>query len=754
MRKSILFFASLLALCACAKIAEEDVQSSEDRIPAGYREVSVPIETGPATKAGTGEFTLANGEKVSVWCTDASNSSNTGFYNFKVKSNGTTVTVQGSIPSTATVGNVALYPASSSHSYSNWHYFFSVDRKKYYTGKSYVPAEIPMYGTKNSSGKFVFTPMVGAVKKEITGIPSSVSKVKVVFTAKNVKVSGTYSVYDGSNYSTWNPVYAQTDNEKQYIRYFDVVNGSVCLYIPYAQGTIWGPSTLTVYDYSSDSTGAVLYTDASVGNLAVTRGQINTQPAASLSGGNNGGGGSTELVYKNYSESSSDIKNPERGLYKMVEYKYHKRSGGYTSATTSLTDEYDENNTLVLAQFYLFDYVDSEHIDSNGKSYIRSVLSNVRNSGKKAIVRISYNNEHPSSYHQEPTKDNIKKHLQDLAPIFTDYEDIIYVVQGGFIGTYGEWYYTSYFGPSSGGVDYTIDENTDAVSGFSNRKEVLEAMLAAVPPSRQIALRTPEYKQCYVNPNHVSSWSNLSGFGTEPVNRLAFYNDAFLYGGEDMGTFHETWQRNMWKQQGAYLINGGEAPYSSKNPSQLEGYTYNAVRSAIFDYHYSYLHHDTGHHTNPGSTNPDHGSLLMRHWHEQGWMPDIKKWLGYRLWMENLKITGTDFSSGSTITVRLKIHNSGAAPVINQRPMKLVLIHNGTPVVIKDNCGEIRSVSSGTTQTFTFNVTMPQSAVSGDKLALWLPDQASGLRSRSEYSIRLANSDVSWSNGYNILYTF
>ena len=542
MRKSILLFAALLALGACAKIVEEDVLSSEDRVPEGFRKVSVPIETEPATKAGTGEFTLANGEKVSVWCTDASNSSNTGFYNFTVKSNGTTVTVQGNIPSTASVGSVALYPASSNHSYSNWHYFFSVDRKKYYIGKSYVPAEIPMYGTKNSSGKFVFTPMTGAVKKEITGIPSSVSKVKVVFTAKNVKVSGTFSVYDGSNYSTWNPVYAETDNEKQYIRYFDVVNGSVCLYIPYAQGTIWGPSTLTVYDYSTESTGAVLYTDASVGNLAVTRGQINTQPAASISGGNNGGGSSTELVYKNYSESSSDIKNPERGLYKMVEYKYHKRSGGYTSATTSLTDEYDSNNTLVLTQFYLFDYVDSEHINSAGKDYIRSVLSNVRNSGKKAIVRISYNNEHPSSYHQEPTLDHIKKHLQDLAPIFTDYEDIIYVVQGGFIGTYGEWYYTSYFGPSSGGVDYTI--SNDAVSGFSNRKAVLKAMLEAVPPSRQIALRTPEYKQCYINPNHVSSWTNLSGFGTEPVNRIAFYNDAFLYGGEDMGTFHETWQRN------------------------------------------------------------------------------------------------------------------------------------------------------------------------------------------------------------------
>ena len=750
MKKFVLFSAALIALCACAKIAEEEI-SSEDLIPDGYRLVSVPVES-VDTKAGTGEFTLAKGEKVSVWCTDASNSSNTGFYNFKVKSNGTTVTVQGSIPSTATVGSVALYPASSNHSYSNWHYFFSVDRKKYYVGNSYVPAEIPMYGTKNSSGKFVFTPMVGAVKKQITGIPSSVSKVKVVFTAKNVKVSGTYSVYDGSNYSTWNPVYAETDNEKQFIRYYDVVNGAVTLYIPYAQGTIWGPSNLTVYDYSTESTGATLYTDASVGDLAVTRGQINTQPAVSLSGGNNGGGSGNELVYKNYSESSSDIKNPERGLYKMVEYKYHKREGGYTSATTSLTDEYDSSNTLVLAQFYLFDYVDSEHINSAGKDYIRSVLSNVRNSGKKAIVRISYNNEHPSSYHQEPTLDHIKKHIQDLATIFTEYEDIIYVVQGGFIGTYGEWYYTSYFGPSSGGVDYTIDNNV--VSGFSNRRAVLKAMLEAVPPSRQIALRTPEYKQCYVNPNHVSSWSNLSGFGTDDVNRIAFYNDAFLYGGEDMGTFHETWQRNMWKQQGAYLINGGEAPYSSTSITQMDGYTYNNVRAAIFDYHFSYLHHDTGYHTNPNSTSPNDGSTLMRHWHKQGWMTDIKKWLGYRLWMENLKITGTNFSSGSTITVRLKIHNSGAAPVINERPMKLVLIHNGTPVVLKSNCGEIRSVASGTTETFTFNVTMPQSAVSGDKLALWLPDQADGLRDRPEYSIRLANSDVTWSNGYNILYTF
>ena len=924
MRKIVLFSAALLALSACAKIAEEEISSGE-RIPDGFRQVSVPVEMAD-TKAGTGEFTLAKNEKVSVWCTDASNSSNTGFYNFTVKSNGTTVTVQGNIPSTASVGSVALYPASSNHSYSNWHYFFSVDRKKNYIGKSYVPADIPMYGTKNSSGKFVFTPMTGAVKKEITGIPSSVSKVKVVFTAKNAKVSGTYSVYDGSNYSTWNPVYAETDNEKQFIRYFDVVNGSVCVYIPYAQGTIWGPSNLTVYDYSTESTGAVLYTDAAVGDLAVSRGQINTQPAAFLSafgvdwgsvtiannpsssypafksmkvtadanylyvllaadpaamgsgshaydnvlniylsdgseanssnwiwnktatevsamggwlrkngvpyfsswGGSNvssnafesdgtyyyeirynrsmhsllngtsllvgaymnnnyqrtdgsyassythvgilpapggsmywlslqpGNGGNPDpgpkLVDKNYTESSSDIKNPERGLYMMIEYKYHRRegedAGTCTSPTYSLTDNYDENNTLILTQFYMFDYVDSNHINTAGKNYIRDVLSYVREQGKKAIVRVSYNDKHPSPYHQEPTLKQIKNHISDLKQTFEDYEDIIYVVQAGFMGTYGEWYYTSNFGPAEGGVDFTIHSN-NTVTDYENRRAVLKAILDAVPASRQVDVRTPEYKQCFLNPNSVSSWSELSGFGRDTVNRIGFYNDAFLYGGDDLGTFDHSWGRNMWKQQGAFLINGGEAPYSSTPIEQMDGYSYNKVRAAIYDYHYSYLHHDSGYHTSSSG-----GSTLMRHWHNQGWMPDIKKWLGYRLWMENLSITGTNFSSGSTVTVSMKIHNSGAAPVINERPMKLVLIHNGSPVLLKEDFGDIRSVASNSTETFTFDVTMPRTAVAGDKLALWLPDQAEGLQNRSEYSIRLANSDVTWSNGYNILYTF
>ena len=479
-------------------------------------------------------------------------------------------------------------------------------------------------------------------------------------------------------------------------------------------------------------------------------------------------------IHRSYTPSEEVLANPERGLYRMVEYKYHKRTydedhpekdelatTDVTSATTSLNDAYVDN-TLVMTLFYLFDFVDADHISQAGIDYVRSVLSNVRAKGKKAIVRFAYNNRHPSKWHMEPTVTQIQNHLEDLHQTLSDFEDIIYVVQAGMIGTYGEWYYTTHFGPEKGGLDYTI--SGDAVSGFDSRKKVIQALLDHVPDRCQIALRSPEYKACFLNPGHVSQYTSLTGFGTDANHRLSFHNDAFLYGHDtDMGTFRETWQKAMWKDQGAWLVNGGEAPYSSNPISGMDGYSYANVLASVYNYHYSYLHHDTGYHTHPGSTDPDDGSTLMRYWHEQGWMTDIEKMLGYRLYLTDVAITGQS-SSGSTLHVSLTLANSGAARVLNARPMELVLLHNGEPTVLKADAGDVRLVAGGTvsgtkvtpgTQTYSFDVTLPQTLSKGDKLALWLPDAKEELQERQAYAIRLANQETTWtSGGYNVFYTF
>ena len=506
------------------------------------------------------------------------------------------------------------------------------------------------------------------------------------------------------------------------------------------------------------------------------------------------GGNATVLVdNSNFTEMADDIPNPERGLYKFIEYKYHKHgSTSYTAYNTNLTDSYDENNRLTLVLFYLFDYVDGIAITDDGLQYIRDVLSFVRSSKKKAIVRFAYSDQHvssesvdPRTIHQEPTKDQILAHIAQIKPILQDYEDIIFVVQAGFIGTYGEWYYTTNFSTFEYNNsknkwyeyrDYSDPDGGNSVTGFENRAAVLEALLDAVPASRQIELRTPAYKQYYLNAGSLSSWDQLTGFGSEDKNRLAFHNDAFLYGGDDMGTFHHNWEREMWAQQGNYLINGGEAPYSSKNPAEMQGNTLSNVRDAIYTYHYSYLHHDTGAHSSPDGNS---GSSLMRYWHNQhyiyeyeedgvtlksktfnpnpdnrNWMPDIKKMLGYRLYLTNVTISGTALTGGNTVSISYTLNNSGAAPVINERPMKIAFLHGSTATVLASDYGDVRTVASNGSQSFTASVTLPSSLSAGDKLAIWLPDNATALQDIPEYSIRLANNETTWSNGYNVFYTF
>ena len=56
---------------------------------------------------------------------------------------------------------------------------------------------------------------------------------------------------------------------------------------------------------------------------------------------------------------------------------------------------------------------------------------------------------------------------------FQDHEDVISVVQAGFIGVWGEWYYTTHFGnPNNGGPN---DHD------WANRIKVVNALLTAVP---------------------------------------------------------------------------------------------------------------------------------------------------------------------------------------------------------------------------------------------------------------------------------
>jgi Domain of unknown function (DUF4874) len=67
--------------------------------------------------------------------------------------------------------------------------------------------------------------------------------------------------------------------------------------------------------------------------------------------------------------------------------------------------------------------------------------------------------------------------------------DVVMGLQAGFIGTWGEWYYSNNYATlqTDGSYDPTAAQQT-------NRMKIIAALLDALPANRMLQLRTPNYK--------------------------------------------------------------------------------------------------------------------------------------------------------------------------------------------------------------------------------------------------------------------
>src|SRR5690606_40228847 len=101
----------------------------------------------------------------------------------------------------------------------------------------------------------------------------------------------------------------------------------------------------------------------------------------------------------------------------------------------------------------------------------------LREFGMMAIIRFAY-----SSIENEADAPlaTIETHLDQLQPLLHRNVDVIAAAEAGFIGAWGEWYY------SSNGLNNT-----------ENRRAVLEKWLSVLPAVRMVQVRMPVYKRAY-----------------------------------------------------------------------------------------------------------------------------------------------------------------------------------------------------------------------------------------------------------------
>ena len=421
-----------------------------------------------------------------------------------------------------------------------------------------------------------------------------------------------------------------------------------------------------------------------------------------------------------YLPTDAIIANPERGFYAAQEIFKVSSKGVSKDVAAANRKNY---RTLYLLEFHLIDFVNTS-ISEEYLQTIRTYFQSMRDGGAKCILRFCYSNgmnESDKPWDADPAL--TLTHVAQVKPLIQEFADIIYVVQAGFIGSWGEWYYT--------------DNYTDNAT----RKTLLEALLDAVPDSRQIELRTPAFKMNLYGYSLADTLTRATAHTTDVKARLAGHNDCFLASADDQGTYRGNNDRKYWAAESAYTIMGGETCATSAYcHCEKEGANPGTV-AEMAKYHYSYL--------NQGY----HQGVLSR-WKSEGCFEQLQKRLGYRYVLDKGQFTDSP-AAGAAYRIVLTLHNEGFSPVQNPRDAEFVLTDKGGKVLgtWKLN-SDPRYWMAGESVTVDQTLTLP-SGISGE-VTLWLnlPDPCETLRNNPLYSIRLANKDV-WDEetGYNKLHT-
>lgn len=422
------------------------------------------------------------------------------------------------------------------------------------------------------------------------------------------------------------------------------------------------------------------------------------------------------LQHDTLTVSDALFNNPERGLHKAFECHSNAiepLSGGQAKAF------YNADYTLVHFDFYMEDYRESL-IDETYLEAVRQSLQALREGGCKGVVRFAYTNSQGQTP-REATKDLVLQHIAQLKPILQEYVDVIYTMEAGFIGVWGEWYYCTNF----------------KANDFDSRREVLDALLNALPQERMICVRTPRFKQKCYGWTLADTITRAEAYSGTPKARLAAHDDAIMADASDLGTFQNEQLRKYWEAETKYVIYGGESCPGSGNTSIA---TCENTLDQFYKMHIGYL-------------NNDYWRPTFNKWITGGCLDEIKRNLGYRFEGRDIAYTKAP-KVGEELKVKLSLVNVGWSAPKNPRDVEFIMINvNDT----KDRY----TVVPNSDPRFWFTDEMQQIEAAfrpknaGEyKLYLNLPDPKPNLRDDPRFSIRLANENC-WDKetGYNYLTT-
>lgn len=305
---------------------------------------------------------------------------------------------------------------------------------------------------------------------------------------------------------------------------------------------------------------------------------------------------SNRITYmtESFSESTKYLPNPYQGFYHIIGYTL---SDDYAPADGSSyrTDSYTDS--LALLEINLRNYHTTE-ISETGLAQLNDILTawSQSPSHTKLILRFLYDWDGIALATEPESLDLILTHMDQVSTLVNQYCDSIYIIQGIFIGNWGEMHHSHFM---------------DAASV----KTLIQHLNDVIDPSIYLSVRTPAHWRMITDLYDLPT--KFPAFETDVslISRLGLFNDGILGSESDLDTYGNTARRDAASPafQGTrkeelefqnhlcrYVPNGGEVIYNN---------TLSDLETSVSDLrvmHVSYL-------------NADYDSRVLDKWKKSIW---------------------------------------------------------------------------------------------------------------------------------------
>ena len=423
-------------------------------------------------------------------------------------------------------------------------------------------------------------------------------------------------------------------------------------------------------------------------------------------------------------DNTTIFKNPERGFTEELSYKVSVAHPNVVKGNVSESwgDRYQMTLVMVL---YNFNKFKAEDIPAEVLAGFDEDMQELRRCGLKTVLRFAYTESQSDKV--DATPEWVQRHLEQLKPHLAANADVIYVIEAGFIGSWGEWYYTTHYGNESQHIN-------------ANRRKVIQYLFANAPEDRFILFRYPMIKTEYLNDENPLTESEA--FQNTEKARMGCHNDAFLNNWGNDGTYasddlsDDPQVRAYVAKETFYVPNGGETNVESNSLAEK---VYTKAPEEMSKYHWSFC-------------GKSYATEVTSRWRSSGIFDTLNVHMGYRYNLMQAQFSD-EAAPGGKANVVISVRNMGYAPIYNERPVYLVFKNQHSEFRIQMNADPRRWLPNGLWSLIREQVNIPSDVAEGTyHLYLWMPDKYESIQNDARYAVRFANVGTWEENtGYNDL---